>query len=105
MVEGGGREAPNHACVRGSIGAGTGMAHDVPGGFAVLVEGVPGPAVLCRLRDMFGPQHIAQRADGLQLTLTDQAAMIGALRQLHDLGISIALVERRPQTAASSPER
>jgi hypothetical protein len=67
----------------------------VAGGFEVVIDGTVGPAVLCRLRDTFGAQHLVPGEGALRISLADQAAMIGALRQLHDLGLEIAQVQRR----------
>lgn len=98
-MSGGHPHAAEPSSVRDRTRRVVGTGAHVAGGFDVVVDGTVGPAVLCRLRDTFGEQHLLQGDGALRIELADQAAMIGALLHLHDLGLEIALVQRR------SPER
>jgi hypothetical protein len=77
----------------------------VAGGFDVVIDGMPAPAVLGWMTDTFGAEHVVRGADFVRLVLRDQAALVGALRQLHDLGVEIALVARRSPCGSAAARR
>jgi hypothetical protein len=65
--------------------------------FDIVICGSPPRTVLCWLRDIVGETGVVQTSGSLRLSVLDQAAMVGVLNRLHDLGLEIERVERTPQ--------
>jgi hypothetical protein len=63
-------------------------------GFDIEVVGtLPGP-IRHRLVELVGDDAIAVRGGHIVVTARDQAAMIGVLHRLNDLGLDIDRIER-----------
>jgi hypothetical protein len=69
--------------------------------FHIVVAGVLAPNVLRWLQDALGTDCVVQDPAHVRIAVADQAAMVGALNGINDLGLEIRLVERRPDGAMS----
>jgi hypothetical protein len=62
--------------------------------FDIVVAGTVPRAVRRGLVDLVGDDAVVERGDHLVLAARDQAAMIGILHRLNDLGLDIDRIER-----------
>ncbi len=62
--------------------------------FDIEVAGTLQRTVLHRLVELVGDDAVADRGDRVVLSAGDQAAMIGLLHRLNDLGLDIDRIQR-----------
>jgi hypothetical protein len=63
-------------------------------GFDIEVTGMLPRPVRHRLVELVGEDAVAERGGHIVITARDQAAMIGVLHRLNDLGLDIDRIER-----------
>lgn len=69
--------------------------------FEVAVPATVASSVRSTLDDLVGRAAVRETADGLVVSVVDQAALVGLIDRLHDLGVAIG--EVRPGTSAPPP--
>jgi hypothetical protein len=62
--------------------------------FAIEVVGILGGTMRRCLVDLVGADAVAEQAGTTVVSAPDQAAMIGVLHRLHDLGLRVERVEQ-----------
>jgi hypothetical protein len=76
---------------------------DVALSFEIVVRATAEQPVPQWLTDAVGPDHVDRQDDGrLRVSVADQAAMVGVLNRLHDLGLEIESVGRQATNGRTS---
>lgn len=69
--------------------------------FEVAVPAKVAPSVRSALIDLVGSEAIRETPDRLVVTVVDQAALVGLIDRLHDLGVRIGEVSTRTSISRS----